>query len=202
MEKTLAILLVFTTSFPHMTTPTMPLESINDTNELFFEEIIASDYYDNYQKILNEIVVDRIAYSGEDMIRTITFSITGESESMLTFIGNYDSKIIDVLMTETNDNGIAVYDLYNSYRTHINFSLAKGPIYQCDKTVCTAYATKIGAHNDFGCSMLVGQACNSIGLLGKPIQVVLCKLGVWIACRISVDKVCTNVISYPDVCSI
>ncbi len=46
------------------------------------------------------------------------------------------------------------------------------------------------------------ESCDVLKLFGHPIAAILCKGWVWLACRISRDKVCAKFVEYQDVCTL
>jgi hypothetical protein len=184
--------------------PTNAEEIINNEN-CFSATISSSSYYKEYESEIKEKVVDRTSQTDDGEKRTVSYSLAPDKNTSraLVFIGNESNEIIDVLLILDGEDSLQAIDLIDYTNTKIHYGTARERVYQCEKSVCTAFSYQASIdYNDSGCSLFVGQSCNVASLFGHPILAILCKGGVWIACHTSVDKVCTQYYTYLDVCSL
>lgn len=119
----------------------------------------------------------------------------------MVIVGDDNGNILVAMIVYSDENILSSFDLIEDTKNNVYLD-AKGPVYICSKYTCTKYETKIGIHNDYGCSYFVGKECNYFSLVGKPLIAIICKAEVWIACKISIDKVCTNYYEELDVCEL
>lgn len=172
-------------------------ESVN------FDEIVENSiYYNEYKDTIVNKEISTKVESELDVRYTISYVLTSsDSETRnLTIIGDENGIIIEALLVYAKQEILTITDLIRNYDT--NIYTARGPVYKCSKYTCTSWSTSISYNPSLGCSAIVGQSCNIANLFGRPIVAIICKAGVWAACNLSVDKMCTNYYEELDVCGL
>lgn len=169
----------------------------------FLEIVERTKYYKDYQNQIIEREVLREADTEYGKRFTVQYSLSssGNSQNNLIIIGDGEGNILVSMIVYSDENILTTINLAENSRTSVYLN-AKGPVYLCEKYVCTRYESRLGIHEDYGCSTLIGQGCNPLSALGKPWIVLLCKAGVWIACKLSYDKVCVEYYEELSVCEL
>ncbi|MFZ1236013.1 MAG: hypothetical protein WAR39_03265 [Prevotella sp.] len=202
IKRIFSVILIITLSFTSFI-PISAKTSISSENE--FKEIVEkSKYYKDYADEVVQYDVLRKVETDEGTRFTIEYNLKTEEDEYvrnLVFIGDENGEFLEVLLTIGKDDLLSAVDLIRKYTTNVHIE-TKGRVYQCTKYTCKAWTYKPNYSPQQGCSAVVGQPCNALALYGKPIAAIICKVGVWAACNISIDKVCTSYYETLDVCEL
>lgn len=205
LKKSMLLLIccftIIFTSFP-VEAETIQIDS--SSSEKFKNNIYNSDSYAKYKDYIDSVYVDRVAKTDVGIRHTLVYTLISndESQMQLTYLGDENGNILENLLTISSDLDFSCINLKNNITTNINYG-ERGAAYICYKEVCSFYIDPPTFHsNDYGCSFFLGKSCDVLKLFGHPIAAILCKGGVWLACRISRDKVCAKFVEYQDVCTL
>lgn len=173
----------------------------DEMSENDFKDIVEnSQYFIEYKEEIKNVDVLRKVNTEFGLRYTIQYTLNSDDlYSTLVFVGDQDGNIIEALQVKTFDEQIFMDDLIDDYTATVH---TRGPVYKCVRYTCNQWETKIGYQPSPGCSGLVGMPCEGFRLLGHPIIAILCKVGVFVACNTTIDKVCTNYYEEIDVCSL
>ena len=112
---------------------------------------------------------------------------------ILIFVLDKDLNVLYSGLNEIKDSELYLTDLSNKTTSRIALYSNN----DCTTEVCKSTRPRLSYDPMPGCSLIVGQACKGFTLIGLPIMQGVCKAGVWVACNISVDKICTSSVTYP-----
>ena len=201
--KKILITLLATAVFSTSTLATISAETSIENEYSFLDLVKETEYYDDYQSEIIEIEVLREAETDLGRRFTVQYVLNSKEDTSryLTIVGDDKGNILVAMIVYSDENIISSYDLIEEVSNNIYIN-AKGPVYLCSKYTCTSYKTQIGVNSESACSIVVGQQCNIFSLIGQPVAALICKAGVWIACRVTIDKVCTNYYEELDVCEL
>ena len=167
-----------------------------------FEDLVeSSEYYEMYEDsiVLQDVLVEADTEEGTRLTARYVLN-EDEVEKYLLFVGDADGTLLDVLLTYSTDTLFSVTSLMNDETTNLN---VRGPVYECVTVKCDKWETNYGFDPQPACSQIVGQPCNDLSvILGTPYATLICKLGVFIACSITSQKVCTHYYEEWDVCDL
>ena len=199
MKKILIVLLafaVFSISFL-----TASAETIIEDEYSFLELVEETDYYSDHKEQIVKMEVLREAETDVGKRFTVQYILESEegASKYLVIVVDDEGNILVAMIVYSDENIISSYDLIDEISNNVYLD-AKGPVYIFSKYTCTDYRTVYNINNETACSRLIGMECNIFKLIGRPIAAVICKAGVWIACRVTVDKVCENYYEELDVC--
>lgn len=201
MKKILITLL--TTALFSTSLLTISAETTIKDEHCFLNLVKETEYYNEYQDEITEMEVLREAETDVGKRFTVQFILDSKEDTSkyLTIVGDEGGNILVAMIVYSDENIISSYDLIEKVSNNIHID-AKGPLYICSKYTCTSYRTQIGVNNESACSMVIGQQCNIFSVIGHPVAALICKAGVWIACRVTIDKVCTNYYEELDACEL
>lgn len=162
--------------------------------ETFTISVETSDYYDQYEERIIDKLVSKKIDTEYGVRYSLFYSLTPINndlnvETSLVFIGNEDGEIIEAFVLNSTNDVLTIENLLEDNITNLN--MARGPVAQCVRTVCTNYKTEYGVNYDGFCSATIGTAC--FAAIGYPVLALVCRAGVVIACTgITEENVCTR----------
>ena len=191
----LSLTMLIVSFLPIMAEENCSLEDFNKTIE-------NTEYYEEYKNsiIERDVFVEADTDEGKRFTTRYVLSCEDNEKKYLIFIGDIDGNIIEVLLILNTDELISMSSLLDKKTTNIH---TRGPVYECVTIRCDKWKTDYNFDPQPGCSTIVGQPCNDLAIIiGKPWAKLVCKLGVFIACSITSEKVCTHYYEDWDICDL
>lgn len=195
MKKIITIVLSFLILF----SISVPIGAESEVSLEDFAYIVENtDYYKDYSDSVLERDVFKEVEIEEGIRYTIRYVL--EDDRYLVFVGDENGNVLEALLTLTTDKLISVTSLVSDKTSNLH---ARGPVYECVTVKCDKWERDYSFDPQPACSATVGQPCSDLSvILGMPFAWLICKAGVYIACGIVYENVCTHYYEEWDICEI
>lgn len=188
MKRTLLILiLLISLLLPNLSIASAIIDSNNIEN--LKNHLKRTDGYNDYKDIIKSEYISNETMTDEGYRIFVSYNLSHiDGEKTLVFISDENLNLLySGIVDNTDSNNIYITDIQLKTTEIINLRYN-----DCTTERCTRTRGRVSYDPDPTCSLIVGSQCIALGIVGNPILIAFCRVGVWVGCNVSYDRICTQ----------